>query len=80
MKTYVRINGLKCELLHLEDTVVDNKRLIIVVGKTESNTILSLVFTPHTIYDTYVREWKNENEANIHNIVTDFKKYCEVTE
>lgn len=72
MKTYVRINGLKCELLQLEDTVVDNKRLIIVIGKTESKTILSMVFTPHSIYDTHVRTWKNEDEANIHNVVMDF--------
>lgn len=78
MKFYVRINGLKCELLQLEDTVVDNKHLVVIVGRTESNTILSMVFTPHSIYDTHVRAWKNIDEANIHNIVMDYFEKCEV--
>lgn len=71
MKVYVYINGVKCELLHIADRVVDNKCYDIVVGRTESGTIVSMAGPSKSIHYR-IMVWENEEAASIYNILEDY--------
>lgn len=78
MKIHVYINGEKCQLLHIAETLVDDIRYVVVLGRTNSGTVISMVSPTHSDSNFRIKEWKDEEEACVNNILKDYFEHCEV--